>query len=38
MKIIGMFGVVIGLIISLLLLSFIICALIISGGSDEENK
>ena len=38
MKIVGMLGAVIGLIISLLLLSFIICALILNGGSDEENK
>mgnify|MGYP006908868664 CR=1 FL=1 len=38
MKIVGMLGAVIGLIISLLLLSFIITAMILSGGSDEENK
>lgn len=38
MKIAGLFGVVIGFIIALLLLSFVIYCFIISGGFDEENK
>ena len=38
MKIVGVAGAIIGLILCLLLVSFIILACILNGGIDEENK
>lgn len=38
MRIVGLLGVVFGFIISLLLLSFIICAFVLNGDFDYERK